>query len=174
MRAWSGWNASVLLALSLGLASVQAIAQATPSTQQAPAEIALPDPLKLDRLIPLEMPNTSLRFGIVPESVTVDPDGVVRYVVVARSHGGAVNGMHEGLRCGSGDVITYARHNPDSGWVAVRNPQWQDLQATSATRHSLLIARSGACREHAPNGPAANILRDLQRSADHRFRPEVR
>lgn len=167
------WHACAL-ALSIGLASLQAMAQAGPSTERAPAEVPLPAPLKIDRLIPLEMRNTSLRFGIVPESVTIDPDGVVRYVVVARSPGGAVNAMHEGLRCGTADVITYARHNPDTGWVAARDPQWQDLQATSATRHSLLIARTGACREHAPNGPAANILRDLQRSADLRFRSEAR
>ena len=168
------WSTSALLALSLGFASVQAFAQTAPGTQQAPAEMALPPALKLDRLIALEVPNTSLRFGIVPESVTVDPDGVVRYVVVARSPGGAVNAMHEGLRCGAGDVITYARHNADTGWVAVRNPQWQDVRGNSAHRHSLLIARTGACLEQAPNGPAANILRDLQRSADFRFRPEIR
>lgn len=173
MRARRGWRGSVL-ALAIGLASLQALAQAVPGKEQAPAEVALPAPLKLDGLIPLEMGNTRLRFGIVPESVTVDPDGVVRYVVVASSPSGAVNAMHEGLRCAAGDVITYARHNPDTGWVAVRNPQWQDMRGNSAHRHSLLVARTGACIEHATNAPAANILRDLQRSADHRFRPEVR
>lgn len=165
-----GW----VLALSLGLASLQAIAQAAPGTDLGPEQVPLPPPLRLERLIPLEMRDTSLRFGVVPESVTIEPDGVVRYVVVARSPSGAVNAMHEGLRCGTGDVTTYARHNPDTGWVAVRNPIWQDLRGNSAHRHSLLIARTGACLEHAPNQPAQNILRDLQRSADLRFRPEAR
>ncbi len=130
-----------------------------------------PPPLRMQGLIPIDVEGSSLRFGVDPASITVGADRVVRYVVVATSSSGAVNGMYEGLRCDAGEVRVYARYNPGSGWVPASDGQWQALRAGNAsTRHSMAIARGGACMESSPNGPPAQIVLDLKAPADRRFR----
>jgi hypothetical protein len=93
----------------------------------------------------------------------------VRYVVVASSPTGAVNAMYEGVRCSSGQVKLYARHNPDSGWVPAKGSDWRDLRTTPNSRYSLEVARSGACQGRAPNGTAVQIVNDLKAPIDRRF-----
>jgi hypothetical protein len=157
-------------ALSLAFAGGAALAQlATPDPDWKESEAPAPPALRVERLVPLEVPASSLRFGVDPNSVTLAADGVVRYVVVATGSGGAVNGFYEGLRCNTGEVKVYARHNPDSGWVPVRDAQWQPLHSVPHSRHSLHIARNGACVGHGPNGNAAQIVRDLRSGPDRRF-----
>ncbi|AEG94011.1 CNP1-like family protein [Ramlibacter tataouinensis] len=165
-REWAG--------LLLALAAAGVGAQPTPAKPQSQeSEAPTPPALQLDRLIPVDVPRASLRYGIDPASVSVGPDGIVRYVVVATSASGAVNAIYEGVRCGTAEVKVYARHNPDSGWSPVREPAWQPLHG-NASRHSLLIARGGVCQGHAANGPPEQIVRDLGASPDRRFRGELR
>jgi len=128
-----------------------------------------PPPLRTSGLIPIEVPGTSLRFGVDPASITIGKDDVVRYVVVATSPSGAVNGIYEGIRCGKGEVKVYARHNPSSGWVAAKGSDWQDVYKTTNSRYSLAIARGGACQENAPNTSPAQIAMDLKAPVDRRF-----
>lgn len=128
-----------------------------------------PPPLRTRNLVPIDVAGTSLRFGVDPESISIGSDGVVRYVVVATSNSGAVNGIYEGLKCNSGEVKVYARHNPDSGWVPAGNSEWRDVYSIPNTRYSLAIARSGACRQRAANVSPAQILQDLRLPADMRF-----
>jgi hypothetical protein len=147
----------------------------------AAAQLAVPDPdwkeleappppaLRTQGLIPLEVRGTTLQFGVDPQSVALGGDGVVRYVVVATSTTGTVNALYEGVRCGTGEVKVYARHNPDSGWVPARGADWQPLREGPQARHSLLIARTGACVGDAPNRNASQIVRDLRAPVDRRF-----
>jgi hypothetical protein len=128
-----------------------------------------PPPLRTQGLIPVDVPKTALRFGVDPASIKVGSDLVVRYVVVATSSSGAVNAIYEGIRCGTGEVKVYARHNPDSGWVAARGGEWQSIFSTPNSRYSLAIAKSGACLEHAPNGSPAQIAQDLRAPIDRRY-----
>jgi hypothetical protein len=154
--------------LVLGLALAASLAQAQLLTVDADwREVEAPPPpaLNLDGLIPFEIPRSALRFGVAPASVTLGSDGIVRYVVVATSDSGTVNGLYEGIRCSTGEHKVYARHNPGSGWVVARNGQWQAVQQV---RHGLMIARSGVCVGHAPNQSVTKILSDL-RSPTGRF-----
>lgn len=123
----------------------------------------------VDGLIPLELPRTALRFGVAPASIAVGSDGIVRYVVVASSTTGAVNAMYEGIRCATGEFRVYARHNPGSGWVMAKDSLWKPLQEAQLPRHSLAIARTGACIGHGTNRSATQIARDLRSPADTRF-----
>jgi hypothetical protein len=53
--------------------------------------------------------------------------------------------------------------------------EWRSLQdGALPSRHSLVIARTGACVGQGANLTAAQIVRDLGTSADRRFRPELR
>lgn len=161
--------------VALALAACAAHAQLVPQSADW-REIEAPPPpaLKLDGLIPLEIPGTALRYGVAPASVAIGSDGIVRYVVVASSTTGAVNAMYEGIRCNSGEFKVYARHNPDSGWTPVKDAAWRSLHEQPMSRHSLLVARTGACIGHGTNHTAARIVQDLRSPVDSRFSNETR
>ena len=164
-----------ICAVALTLAVSLSNAQLMPLDPDWRESAAPPPPaLKLDGLIAIELPGSSLRFGVDPASITLGSDGVVRYVVVARSTSGAVNGLYEGLKCSTGEVKVYGRHIPDSGWRATNDAPWRPLHEQASSRHSLAIARSGACIGHAPNGSPEQIVRDLRSPIDTRFRTETR
>jgi hypothetical protein len=155
---------ALLLAASLVHAQL-----ATPDPDWKEAEVPAPPPLRTDALIPLELPRSELRFGVDPASVAVGSDGIVRYVVVASSRSGAVNAIYEGIRCNTGEFKVYARQNPGSGWIIARESRWRELHEQPVSRHSLAIARNGACVGHGPNRSATQIVRDLRAPADTRF-----
>jgi hypothetical protein len=160
------------LALALAFAAAPALAQLLGEVNPDWKEVEAPPPaaVRTDGLIPIEMPSgISLRFAVDPASVSVGADGVVRYVVVASSRTGTVNALYEGLRCNTAEVKVYARYNPDSGWVPARDAQWQPLHNRPNSRHSLVIARTGACVGQGPSGSASEIVRALRAPADTRF-----
>ena len=156
------------LALALLFAANAAHAQlADNNPDWKESEAPAPPALRTSGLIPLEIPGSQLRFGIDPASVCLGSDGVVRFVVVAASAGGAVNGIYEGIRCSTGEYKVYAR-NTGSGW-SMSGSDWRPLHAQPQSRHSLLVARTGACLGRGPNRSAAQIVRDLRAPADQRF-----
>lgn len=125
--------------------------------------------LKLQGLIALEMPGSSLRFGIDPSSITVGSDGVVRYVVVATSATGVVNAIYEGIRCDNGEVKVYARHNAAGGWTVAKEPKWRPVRDQ---RYTDAIARGGACAGRSANRSPAHIVRDLTTPLERRYQLE--
>jgi hypothetical protein len=162
----------LLVLAALAGASCCASAQLVPENPDWKEFDAPPPPaLRTQGLIPLDVPGSasSLRFGVDPDSVSVGPDSVVRYVVVAAGSSGVTNGIYEGIRCSTGEVKVYARHNPDSGWVPAKGGDWKDLYSVPNARYSLAVARNGACLGRAPNGPAVQIVRDLRAPVDRRF-----
>ncbi|MCC2635460.1 MAG: hypothetical protein K0S48_3346 [Ramlibacter sp.] len=160
-----------ILALAFACAAAPSfgqLADANPDWKEV--EAPPPPAVRTQGLVAVDMPSgISLRFGVDPASVSVGADGVVRYVVVASSPTGAVNALYEGLRCESAEVKVYARHNPDSGWVPARDAQWQPLHSRPNSRHSLSIARNGACVGRGPSGTASEIVRSLRTPPEHRF-----
>jgi hypothetical protein len=157
----------LVFTLLLAAAAHAQVAQLDPDWREAEAPPA--PAFKLDGLIPLEIPGSALRFGVDPSSVSLGPDGIVRYVVVATSTSGAVNALYEGIRCAKGEFKVYARHNPDGGWKLEKDSPWRSLQDQPVSRHTLLIARTGACMGHSANRSASQIVRDLRAPADTRF-----
>jgi hypothetical protein len=89
-------------------------------------------------------------------------DGVVRYVIVARSASGAVNAMYEGMRCSTGEVRTYARHNASGGWSRADNSDWRSMWGNTATRHTLMFAKQGGCTGNATPRSVDEIVRSLR------------
>lgn len=144
-------------------------AQLTPPDPDWREVAPAPPPLRTEGLIRIDMPQSSLRFGVDPASVSLGSDGVVRYVVVASSNTGAVNAFYEGIRCSTAEVRLYARHNPDSGWVLLSDGEWRSLHQSLPSRHSLVLARTGVCAGGAPNQSSTQIVRDLGASVNWRF-----
>jgi hypothetical protein len=156
--------------LAAAMAAAAAQAQVVPVDPDWRESEAPPPPaVTRTGLLPLEIPGSALSFGVDPASVSVGPDRVVRYVVVASSASGAVNAMYEGLRCGTGDFKVYARYNPQSGWSVVKDSPWRSLHELPVSRHTLQVARTGACIGHGTNRSARQIVNDLASNVDRRF-----
>jgi len=128
------------------------------------SEAPPPPAFNSKQLIAIDMPRyVTLKFGVDPTTLTITPDGIVRYVMVATNASGSVNAMYEGIRCASGEVKTYARYSPSGHWSAVKNPQWQGLNDNLPSRHALALARQGACQGHStPGNSVAEIVKALK------------
>ena len=164
-------GAALLISLACSLSAQAQLVDADPDWKEA--EAPPPPALRTQGLVPLDMGSSVLRWGVDPASISIAKDGVVRYVVVAEGQG-AVNALYEGLRCSTGEVKLYARYAGDK-WAPAAGADWKPLEnRNAAVRHSLAIARNGACIGHGTNRSPAEIARDLGRGTDSRFRPEYR
>jgi hypothetical protein len=156
----------LLLAWGLGCAFAahgQWLTQQDPDWKEA--EVSPPSRTTFDQLLPLEMPSyVNLKFGIDPHTVSVGPDGVVRYVVVAQSASGARSVMFEGINCYRWEFKTYARMGPDNRWTPLPNAPWRLIDnSIGSTRHALAFARQAACSGGAATSDKAHeIVRVLK------------
>ncbi|MBA3057122.1 MAG: CNP1-like family protein [Gammaproteobacteria bacterium] len=156
-----------LLGLGLMLLAVGSGAQVVDKPDWTESEAPPPPAFNPDRLVPVDMPSyVTLRFGVDPATLAITPDGIVRYVMVAKNATGSISAMYEGIRCASGEVKTYARYSTIGRWSAVKEPQWQALNDNQPSRHAMALARQGACDGRAmPARSAADIVRALKSPA---------
>ncbi len=152
-----------VLALLGGSSLAQAlIVDMDPDWQET--EVPAPPAFSRDKLLPLEMPPyVSLQFGIDPASLAVTPDGIVRYVVVARSTSGAVTAFYEGIRCATAEFKTYARANNEGVWTRPNSVEWRALSANVPSKHPIIFARQAACDGATAASSVADIIRALKR-----------
>lgn len=110
-------------------------------------------------LVAVRLPDADgFRFFIDRSTLAVGKDGVVRYVLVARSSEGAQNVTFEGLRCESAENRVLAVGQPHGTWTAARSG-WR---AISAPRH-LALYRDFFCPQGQPVGSSAEAVRALER-----------
>jgi hypothetical protein len=87
--------------------------------RQGDEQIVPPPPFDKARLVELELGpealTTDFRYFVDPATVSVGPDRIVRYVVVARSPSGVENVAFEGIRC-PGEYRIFALGRPDGQW----------------------------------------------------------
>ena len=69
-----------------------------------------------DTLIEFGVSGSEFRFYIDGATLSVGSDGIVRYVLVARSPSGVDNVSFEGMRC-AGEYRPYALGRPDGTWA---------------------------------------------------------
>lgn len=152
------------LAAGLAAASISATAQLSAPDPDWKEQDAPPPPaFAVDRLVPFDVSvGSALRFGVDPATIQIGRDGVVRYVIVARSASGTVNAMYEGIRCSTGEMRTYARHNADSGWTRADSSDWRSMWGSAPSRHTLMFARQGGCMGNAPPRSVDEIVRSLR------------
>lgn len=117
----------------------------------------------LSRLVEIDMGrNFALVYAIDPATLDIGSDGILRYVMVARSKSGAINAFYEGLRCETAEARVYARHNPSSGWQTSSDSKWQPLRETAGMLHALRLARQGGCDGSGPPRSADAVVRQLK------------
>lgn len=90
-------------------------------------------------------------FYVDEASLDVGEDGVVRYVLVVRTSGGAENVTFEGIRCNSGEQRLYAHGRPDGEWVPARRSEWSPIRANSYNMPQAVLAVQHFC--DGPAGP---------------------
>ena len=154
--------AAVFAASVLG-ANLANAAGPQPAEEPVWKELETPTPPSFNpaQLIDIDMgPNVALRYGVDPSAVTIGADGVIRYVVVASS-ANASAALYEGIRCSTGEVKTYARFN-DGKWDLAKSPEWRSLFNSSGSRHSLALARQGACDNSSPAQSVGDMLQAMK------------
>jgi len=94
--------------------------------------------------------TTAHKFYIDAATLSVGKDGVVRYVLVVRTSGGATNTTYEGLRCESGEYKIYATGHRDGTWAPTRKGEWRSIVNKPTNRHHAALSRDYFC----PSGTA--------------------
>lgn len=113
---------------------------------------------------------TDNEFFVDGASLTVGSDGVVRYVLVIQTSGGARNVSFEGLRCETRERRVYALGRLDGAWSKSRNESWQRIRDVPANRHHAALFHDYFC----PGGAivlSVDEARDALRRGGH---PETR
>lgn len=95
--------------------------------------------------LPSQLPNTSLKILLVPDSIRVGEDGVIRYIMAIRSPSGASNLFYDGLRCQAKEYKIYAYASSGRKWAEMENPGWQDLNGGGSARYRLFLYRNYFC-----------------------------
>lgn len=175
---WNGWNdssgltfllrlrpvcaAAAVVALSLGLSNACALGLLD-NPDWTESEAPAPPAFNPEKLLPLDMPPyVTLQVGVDPATLSVTPDGIVRYVVVARSNSGTITAFYEGILCAKGEVKRYARIQSNGQWRLFAQPQWRALDDNQPSPHARVFARQGACEGNTAANSVADIVHSLQ------------
>lgn len=156
---------SALTCALLGSASLFANAQSSYTDEKVWSEevAAPPASFSTEVLIPFEvMKASALTYGIDPNTLTVGEDGVVRYVMVARSSSGALNVLYQGIRCATAETKTYGRLSDSGSWNTSLDADWKALSFRGPTRPAMILARQGVCEGRTITGNVQKILATLK------------
>ena len=85
------------------------------------------------------------QFFIDAASVNIGSDGVVRYTLMMKTAGGAVNVSFEGIRCETREQKYYAFGQAGGGWTRARDPAWRPILVRQHTRHLSLLHSDYFC-----------------------------
>ncbi|MEW5891164.1 MAG: CNP1-like family protein [Pseudomonadota bacterium] len=92
------------------------------------AQVALPPFPEEGSLIEFYVsPTATSRFFIDESSLNMGGDGVVRYALVTKGAGGAVNVSYEGIRCATRERRLYALGRGDRTWTTPRTSAWSRI-----------------------------------------------
>ena len=103
-------------------------------------EAKVPPYPKPENLLPFALATYSPhRFFVDVQSLSLGGDGVMRYVLVINTAGGATNVTFEGMRCETRQQKYYAVGQAQGGWVRARNPQWRQIGKQDTGQHGVLF-----------------------------------
>ena len=98
------------------------------------------------------------QFFVDLPSLSVGTDGVVRYVLIVRTPGGAENVSYEGIRCELAQWKLYAT-GQGGEWSTARQSEWRTIENKPVNRHHAALWSEYFC----PNG---GILRSAEEGRD--------
>jgi CNP1-like family len=136
------------------------------------SEAPPPPALNLKGLLPFEVTAVSnLTWALDPASTTIVGDGLVRYVVVARSQTGVVNALYEVINCSKGEFKTYARivgkdaDLASKAWVTVQDPKWVSFYDGLPSKHAPALAQQAVCTGKSAVQTVDEIVSALKRTS---------
>lgn len=113
-------------------------------------------------------PNVANRFYIDGSTLSIGNDGVVRYVLVVKAAGGAINVTFEGIRCQTGEYRLYASGRADGTWAPSRSANWRPIENKPINRHHAALGRDLFCARGIPIASPEEGREALRRSKDPR------
>lgn len=135
-------------------------------------EAKIPSYPRPENLIPFEVNKTSgHRFLLDAQSLSVGGDGVVRYVLVVKTAGGATNVTFEGIRCDMRQQKYYAIGQMNGGWTRARNPEWRRIGQQGQNQHDTLYGEYLCTERRLPATPQ-QVIQMLKSGGGERFRGE--
>lgn len=105
--------------------------------------------------------NSTFRFYIDAASLSVSPERIVRYTLIARSAAGVVNLSYEGMRCAENQYRVYA-YGRDGRW-AVQSSEWREIEPKYAQRWHQELRSAYFCPNRRTIMSAAEGLEALRR-----------
>jgi hypothetical protein len=105
--------------------------------------------------------GNGFHFFVDGTTLSVGKDGIVRYVLVARSPDGVQNVSYEGLRCATAEYRVYAFGRADGSWSASR-AGWRSLEAPSVQRRHTTLYREYFCPQNEAIRNAGEGVRALE------------
>ncbi|MDP2822734.1 MAG: CNP1-like family protein [Sulfuritalea sp.] len=122
---------------------------------QEQQEVALPAfPRQEDLREFYVSPVATNMYLIDVSTLAVGTDGVVRYVLVVKTSGGATNISFEGINCRDRSWKHYATGRSDGTWAKSRASriEWRPIENKPVNRHHAALSRDFFC----PTGNAIN------------------
>lgn len=153
----------LILALQFSLAVCAQEDKAQADQPEDAAPLILPAaPAKENLLAFYVSPTTTMNFAVDAASVSVTPDGIVRFTLVIASPEGARNVSHEGIRCKTAEKKLYATGGTDGNWAPSRNDVWNRIRDVGANRQHAALFNDYFCDSGAVAGNAATIVKRLR------------
>jgi hypothetical protein len=108
-------------------------------------------------------PVTANNYFIDTSTLSVGSDGIVRYVLVVRTSGGATNVSFEGINCKQLTWKHYATGRSDGTWVKSRSvrAEWRPIENKPVNRHHASLSRDFFCPAGIPINSADEGRRAL-------------
>ena len=98
-------------------------------------------------------------FFVDGSSLSVGEDGVIRFVLVVQTAGGAQNISYEGMRCLTRERRIYASGRLDGSWSKSRNNEWTRIRDAVANRQYAALFLDYFC-------PGGLIVRNPEEARD--------
>jgi hypothetical protein len=163
-------RAVLALLLSLSLASLGAHGQTQYALEDEAdkvpwkeADIQLPPAPVPGELLKLDIGSAATQeFTIDPKSISIGPDGVVRYTLVATSRGGAVSISYEGIRCESFERRVYAFGHKDGTWTRSRRIDWARIVRGARNDPGETLALDFFCQSNKQVGTVPEIVERIR------------
>ena len=102
-------------------------------------------------------PAATNKYFIDAATLAVGEDGVVRYVLVVKTAGGATNISFEGMHCATLSWKHYASGRSDKAWTVSRaaRREWRPIENKPTNPHHAVLSRSFFC-------PQGNAIRSAE------------
>ncbi|HEY6897869.1 MAG TPA: CNP1-like family protein [Rhodocyclaceae bacterium] len=97
-------------------------------------------------LVALQLgPTERNQFLVDASSISIGSDEIVRYILVIRTSGGALNVNYEGLRCKTGEHKIYAVTRSDGSWRVLPKAEWKPIENITMNRYKVALNREYFC-----------------------------